>query len=100
MDESIGQGSGYDYFDIELVSPIFGDGPRGLEKYSKSFFDPVRIQSSIPLRTNRSTGLHVHVGFANDGRTCFTLEEIKGVALGILFFEGIFSSTCNDPIHD
>jgi hypothetical protein len=77
-------------FGIEIVSPILkvdSDWARNIE----SVLGPSHLPAHVSLNTNRSTGLHVHVGYSDSFVDRFTLDHLKLLALGVLFFEGTLS---------
>ena len=75
-------------FGLELVSPIFYNFQTCNQQISH-IFGRTGIQASFPATTNRSTGLHVHVGCLDGGNNVFSLDNIRALALSVIFFESM-----------
>ncbi|RHZ47510.1 uncharacterized protein CDV56_101089 [Aspergillus thermomutatus] len=74
-------------FGVEIVSPVLkvdSDWARSIE----SVLGSSRLPAFVSLKTNRSTGLHVHVGYSDGFVDRFTLEQLKLLAVAVVFFEG------------
>ncbi|MCJ1341906.1 hypothetical protein MMC31_000084 [Peltigera leucophlebia] len=71
----------------EIVSPIF-KAEDDWQLMIERVFGLSGIGARIPLTTNRSTGFHVHVGIQGESVEGFTLEQVKSVAIAVMFFEG------------
>ena len=77
---------GHAYFQMELVSRILQPTQDGFKEIEKVLD---LIKSMFILKTNISTGLHVHVGNQRDG---FPLHTLKQFALAVVAFEQIIHS--------
>lgn len=79
---------------LELVSPIYYED-RTCDQEIRNIFGTNGIQASISLYTNRTTGLHIHVGFVDGEASGFSLDQVRALAFSIIFFEGVFASLAN-----
>lgn len=71
----------------EIVSPIFESDSKWQLTLEK-VFSSSGLGARIPITTNRSTGFHVHVGTKDGSIKEFTLQQVKSVAMAVMFFEG------------
>lgn len=74
-------------YGVEIVSPVF-EAKDNWRSTIENFFGSPGLGARIPLTTNRSTGFHVHVGIQDGLVQGFSLEQVKLVAVAVMFFEG------------
>ena len=85
-EEGLGWVGSYHYFGLEIISRILQPNAEGLQEVV-SVLGILRTQFN--LITNRSTGLHVHVGNGTKG---FPLPTLKNLAQLVTGFEHIIHS--------
>ena len=85
-EEDLGWVGTYQYFGLEIISRVLQPDAEGLQEV----FNVLDILSTqFNLITNRSTGLHVHVGNGTEG---FPLPTLKKLAQLVTGFEHIIHS--------
>ncbi|KAE8445068.1 hypothetical protein EG329_013783 [Mollisiaceae sp. DMI_Dod_QoI] len=75
------EGTGWDWIDVEVVSPIFQLTQENLETVRKVC---ALLRKTYKYHTPRSSGLHVHIG---DGDANFSFETIQNLITFLWAFE-------------
>ncbi|KAL6304656.1 putative amidoligase [Sparassis latifolia] len=74
---------------VELISPVFTDADTVTRLTWHSEICDVlgSVCSTVLLRTNESTGYHVHIGIGKAPGQTFTLDELKKIAVITILYE-------------
>jgi hypothetical protein len=86
---------------VELISPVFVDGPYGAARpWRREVANVLGSLSGICMSTNESTGYHVHIGVGLAGNDRFTLEQARKIAIVTVLYERETYPCCSNIMNE